>query len=176
MNKVKKLCIAAIMAALYVGLDFIAVAVSAPFGGTMKISVSGLPVILAAITCGPLWGAAAGFVGAFIGQLVTYGISATTLLWVLPAVVRGLLAGWLFRLFRQSTKSYILALETIISSLAVTAINSIVMYIDGLIYNYSPVVLGISLVNRIIAAVITAIIFAIVLPLLIKFIRKVCKI
>ena len=79
------ICLAGVMAALYVCLDFLAVSVSAPFGGTMKISISGLPVIIVAIFCGPWWGAATGFIGAFIGQLITYGISATTVLWVLPA-------------------------------------------------------------------------------------------
>lgn len=42
----KKICLAAVMAALYMGLDFLAVSVSAPFGGSMKLSISGLPVII----------------------------------------------------------------------------------------------------------------------------------
>ena len=49
LNKVKLMCLAAVMAALYVGLDFLAVSVSAPFGGNLKISLSGLPVIVVAI-------------------------------------------------------------------------------------------------------------------------------
>ena len=84
----KKICLAAVMAALYMGLDFLAVSVSAPFGGSMKLSISGLPVIIISAFFGPLWGAATGFVGAFLGQLITYGFSATTLLWVLPAPAR----------------------------------------------------------------------------------------
>ena len=62
-NTVKFICLAGIMAAMYVGLDFLAVSVSAPFGGNLKISLSGLPVIIVSIFAGPLWGAATGFVG-----------------------------------------------------------------------------------------------------------------
>lgn len=51
-NNIKMICLAGVMAALYVCLDFLAVSVSAPFGGTLKISISGLPVIIVAIFCG----------------------------------------------------------------------------------------------------------------------------
>ncbi len=84
------------MAALYVGLDFLAVSLSAPFGGTMKISISGLPVIISSLLFGPLWGGITGFVGAFVGKMVTYGFDATTLLWTLPAVLRGMSVGLMF--------------------------------------------------------------------------------
>lgn len=76
-NTIKFICLSGIMAAMYVGLDFLAVSVSAGFGGTLKISLSGLPVIIVAIFGGPIWGAATGFIGAFIGQMITYGMSAT---------------------------------------------------------------------------------------------------
>ena len=39
-NTVKFICLAGIMAAMYVGLDFLAVSVSAPFGGILKKSLS----------------------------------------------------------------------------------------------------------------------------------------
>ena len=118
-HTVRLICLAGVMAALYVGLDFFAVSISAPFGGNLKISLSGLPVLITAMVGGPLWGAATGFVGAFVGQMITYGMSATTLLWVLPAVVRGLSMGLLFRAFKKSLKPGILTLETCISSLLV---------------------------------------------------------
>ncbi len=41
-NTVRFICLAGIMAAKYVGLDYLAVTVSAPFGGNLKISLSGL--------------------------------------------------------------------------------------------------------------------------------------
>ena len=119
-ENIKMICLAGVMAALYVGLDFLAVSVSAPFGNNLKVSISGLPVIIVAVFCGPWWGAATGFIGAFIGQLISYGIGPTTILWVIPAVARGILMGYLFRAFKKSTKPGIIAIETCISSLVVT--------------------------------------------------------
>lgn len=176
MNKnVKFLCLSAVMAALYVGLDYLAVTMSAPFGGTLKLSVAGLAVIVVAAFCGPLWGAATGFVGALIGQMITYGFTATTLLWVMPAVFRGIVFGLLFIAVKRSTNVFLLLIPTLLSALVVTAINTLVMYLDAKIYHYPVALFGIALVNRIIAAVITAVIFALILPPILTLLKKVIK-
>ena len=173
MNKnTVKISICAVLSAMYVGLDLLAVSLSAPFGGTLKISVSGLPVIIAAILFGPLWGGAVGFVGAFIGQMLSYGFTATTLLWVMPATLRGIAMGLLFILFNKSLKPYILVIETVISALLVTAVNTAVMYIDAKIYKYPVTLLGIALVNRVLAGIITAIVFAVIVPPVIMLVKR----
>lgn len=174
-ESIEKICLAAVMSAIYVGLDFLAVTVSAPLGGSMKISVSGLPVIVVSAFFGPVWGAATGFVGAFLGQTITYGITATTLLWVLPAVIRGLIFGILFRVFKKSVKPHILCIETVISAFAVTAANTIAMYVDSIVYKYPAALLGIALLNRILAATITSIAFALILPVVLKLLKKIIK-
>lgn len=173
-TKIRLLCLAGVMAALYVGLDFVAVSVSAPFGGNLKISFSGLPVIIVAIFGGPLWGAATGFVGAFIGQMITYGFGATTLLWVLPAVVRGLSMGLLFRWFKKSLKPGVLMLETCISSLLVTLFNTGAMLIEQVLYGYYESFLSIFIAvpTRVLAGVITAVIFSLMLPTIIGAFKK----
>ena len=170
----RMLCLAGVMAALYVGLDFLAVSVSAPFGGNLKISLSGLPVIIVAIFGGPIWGAACGFVGAFIGQLLSYGITATTLLWILPAVARGLSMGFLFRAFKQSLKPGMLTLETSISSLLVTLLNTGAMLIEQKLYGYYSSYLAIFLAvpTRVIAGIVTAIVFSLMLPTIVSSLQK----
>lgn len=176
-NSLKKICLAGVMAGLYVCLDYLAVSVSAPFGGSLKISLSGLPVIITAIFAGPIWGAAAGLIGAFIGQLITYGLSATTLLWVLPAVVRGLLFGILFIAFKKRTEPKFLILETCISSLVVTAINTAVMLIDQKIYGYGSLATTLATVpTRVIAGLVTAVLFSLMLPTIIDSLKKIMKI
>ncbi len=172
-NEIIKLCICSVMAALYVGLDFLADISSKLFGGTIKISLSGLPIIIVAIMFGPLWGAATGFVGAFLGQMITYGFSATTLLWVMPATFRGIIMGLLFLAFKKSFKTTFLIFEITVSSLVVTAINTVVMYLDAKIYKYPIELFGIALVYRIIIAVITAVVFALIVPYIVKSIKKV---
>lgn len=173
-NKIELLCLAGIMAAMYVGLDFLAVSISAPFGGNLKISLSGLPVIIVAIFGGPFWGAATGFVGAFIGQFITYGLSATTLLWILPAVARGVSMGILFRVFKKSVKAGILTIETCISSLLVTLLNTGAMLIEQKLYGYYSSYLAIYLAipSRILAGIITAVAFSLMLPTIINSLNK----
>ena len=175
-TSIKKICLSAVMAALYVGLDFLAVTVSAPLGGNMKLSLNGLPVIIISAFFGPWWGAATGFVGAFIGQLLTYGLSATTFLWVLPAVFRGIVFGFLFKAFKCSLKPHILCIETVISGFVVTAVNTAVMYVDSIVYCYPIVLLGVSLINRILAATITSVVFALILQPILKVLKKAVKI
>ncbi len=173
----KKLCLSAVMAAFYVGFDYLATVFSSVFSGTIKISLSGFPIIIAAIVAGPIWGMASGFVGAFIGQMITYGFTATTLLWVLPAVIRGAATGLLFIAFKRSCKTYILAVETVISSLLVTTCNTFVMYVDSKLYNYYSYayVFG-GLIPRILSGIITAVVFAVLLPPIIKVLKKNMKI
>ena len=63
-------------------LDAVLAAVCAVLGyygpdlGNMKITFEGLPVILAALLCSPLDGAAVGGIGTLLYQLLRYGVTA----------------------------------------------------------------------------------------------------
>ena len=105
--------------------------------------------------------------------MLTYGFTATTLLWILPAGLRGLLVGLYarkrsFELTQKQTIFIVVA-----SALAVTALNTAVMAIDSLIYGYysKAYVFG-ALIFRIIAGVLTAVVFSFVIPPLIKQLKK----
>ena len=175
-EKLKLMCLSAVMAALYVGLDFLSESASAVFGGSMKISLSGLPVIIVAIVAGPLWGAVTGFIGEFVIQLWLYGLTPTTLLWVLPAVARGLLMGWLFRAFKKNTHPAILTVETVISSVAVTILNTIGILIDQTIYGYSSYIATFAKIPmRVLTGALSAIIFALILPIILRPLKKYIK-
>lgn len=186
MTKTKKqiqfLTLSAIMAAVYVGLDFLAVSISAPLGGSMKISLSGLPILIVSIFAGPIWGGACGFVGALVGQMVSYGFTPMTLLWVLPAVVRGVSAGLLFKAFKKSTKPLPLVIITCISSVLVTIFNTVAKLVDFAVYgayypgapqSYAAVLWEVP--QRLIAGIITAIILSLMLPTIIEAIKKIVK-
>ena len=164
----KKLCFCAVMAALYVGLDYLSTTLSSAMGGSVKISLNAIPVIITAVCIGPLWAAASGFTGAFIGQLITYGLTATTVLWTLPAVLRGLSVGLLFIALGRSLKRFPLILCTVTSALIVTAANTAVMYIDAKIYGYPVALFGIVLVTRILSGVVTAVVISLLIPPVIK--------
>ncbi len=162
-----RLCTNAILAAFFVILEL----VSLDMGPMIKITFGGLPIILSAIMFGPIDGMAVGFIGSFIGQLLEYGLSPTTILWVLPAAIRGLLMGMLFKLFKQSKNPFILGSEILISSLVVTILNTIITVLDGIIMGYPvEIALGVT-VFRFISSIITAILYTLLVSVVIKAIN-----
>lgn len=169
------LCLSGVMAALYFVLDYFATGINlALFGNNIKISLNGLPIIITAIIAGPYFAAATGFVGAFLNQMIHYGFTATTLLWVLPAAVRGLTVGFLFIAFKRSLKPHLIIIETVISSLAVTVLNTIAMYTDSKInhyYSFAYVFGGIG--PRVLLGVLTAAVLAIVTVPVVRCITKI---
>lgn len=167
----KRICLASVMAALYMVLDIL----SFDTGSSLKISISCLPIMIVAAFYGPLWGAATGFVGAFLGQLLTYGFGVTTFLWVLPAAIRGLVFGALFWKFKKPIERPQLFANMFLSSLAVTASNSIVMYIDSLIYCYPIKILGPMLAYRFAINMITTCLFIFPFETILKAVKKVFK-
>lgn len=169
---VQKLCLCALLAAFCFVLDYAATLLNS-VSGVLKLPLGALPIIVAAIMCGPLMGAAVGLIGTFLTQLITYGLTPTTALWILPAGVRGLCAGLLFIAFGKSLKIPVLTVETVISSLVVTALNTIVIYLDSVIYGYysKAVVFG-GLALRIISGVISSVVFALLLPAVLRVIEK----
>ncbi len=181
-ESIKFLTLTAVMAALYVGLDFLAVSVSAPFGGSLKISISALPVIIVAVFAGPLWGASAGFIGALVGQMISYGFTPMTLLWVLPAVVRGLSVGLLFKAFKSSVKPWALITITCISSVLVTVFNTVAKLVDFAVYGaYYPgapesyIAVMWEVPQRLIAGILTAVVISLMLPTVIDGVKKIIK-
>jgi len=193
----KQLCINAVLIALFVVLDLYALKI----GNNMKVTFSGLPIIIASIYYGPVQGLAVGLIGAFIGQLVQYGIGITTFLWIIPAGIRGLIVG----LFAVCLKKYdilyeikattvfeipkkngevrnvtwrnsiypILTVVIIISSLIVTLSNTIIMYPASKIDGYyHETLITATLVWRFISSVITAVLYSIIVPLLLKPLNK----
>lgn len=69
--------------------------------GSVKITLDGLAPLVAGFLFSPLDGFIVGCTGSFLNQMLKYGFTATTLLWIIPAGIRGLIAG----LYGIKTKS-----------------------------------------------------------------------
>lgn len=163
--KTKRLAVDALCAAMYVVLSSF---VSLNLAG-IKISPDALPILLAAILYGPADGLIVGLLGAFIGQLTgPYGLSVTTPLWILPAALRGLLVGLAARSRRFSLKPLRLGALLVVTALVVTAVNTGVMWVDCLVFQYSFVTYSPYILARVVAAVATSVIFTFLLPPLLK--------
>ena len=164
----KQLTLDAMLAALcavlgYLSLDFV----------NVKITFESVPVLMAALLFGPVDAAAVGGVGTLIYQLLRYGVSATTPLWILPYILTGALVGYCakrsgFTLSRRQMLLLIVAAE-----LLVTLLNTGVIYLDSVIYGYyfPGIILG-ALALRLALCIIKAAAYAFALPPLLRPIRR----
>ena len=157
----RKLVTIAMLTAVYVVLNFAGTVRL----GWINISVASLPVIVGAMLYGPLGGLLVGLLGAFMGQLLTYGVTVTTILWILPQAARGLLVGMYAKHCGYSFNRSQLTAALIGTALVVTALNTGAMYIDSVIfgyYSYAYVFGG--LVVRVISGAATAVLMVFVAP------------
>lgn len=130
--KTRKLALNAVLAAMCAALGALALDLN-----SIKITFESFPILLGALLFGPLDGLAVGFVGTLLYQLLRYGVSATTLLWILPYALAGLVTG----LLRQAPRLF--AHDRTDGrhrrgppEVLVTALNTLVMYIDAKLYGY----------------------------------------
>lgn len=166
----KRMVTDALLMAMYVVL---ALFVVIPLGN-MKITLEALPILLAAWLYGPIDGLLVGGLGSFLAQVLgPYGLTATTLLWVLPHAVSGAAVGLMAMAFRYKPSFGRMVISSVVSALLVTALNTLAMYIDSKIYGYysKTYVFG-ALAWRILAGIITAVVFALILPEVVKLLNR----
>ena len=169
--KTKQLTTDAILAAMCAVLGMI----SLDFGN-LKITFESLPIIIGALLFGPIDGFAIGGIGALVYQLLRYGISVTTVLWILPYALCGLVVGAYAKKngFELSQKK--LCFIIVASELMVTLLNTGVMYIDSKIYGYYvfAYIFG-TFIIRIVISIAKALVFTAVLSSLMKPIKNAIK-
>lgn len=139
-NQTKKMATNAMMAALYFALSMLAV----PVGG-LKLTFEHLPVIVTAMLFGPVDALIVGALGELANQMMTYGFTTTTILWMTPAMFRGLSVGLCAKLFGKymgmdaviEKKLPIAFLVTcVISGLICSLLNTFTLYVDSKLYGY----------------------------------------
>ena len=108
----------------------------------LKFTFDSLPVVLATLLFGPLDGFLVAFLGMFIQQMMQYGFTVTTLLWMLAPALRGLVLGLLMKTLRgvpqvktagQYTLYFVYA---IFAGIVVSLGNTTVLYIDSKLFHY----------------------------------------
>ena len=165
--KTKQMAINAMLMAMCAVLGYVSVDL-----GNIKITFESVPIIMAALMFGAKDGFAVGALGTLIYQLLRYGITVTTPLWMLPYALCGLLVGLYaqrrgFDLHQSQLMFIIIANE-----LLVTLLNTGVMYVDSKIYGYySFVYIFGTIVIRFVICVIKAVVYALLIPKLIRSIR-----
>ena len=139
-NKTKRMATNAMLAALYFALSMLAV----PVGG-LKLTFEHLPVIMAAVMFGPVDALIIGGLGELANQMMTYGLTPTTVLWMTPAMFRGLSMGLCAKyLSKHVGADAVIAkklpvaflVACVVSGLICSLLNTFTLYVDSKMYGY----------------------------------------
>ena len=167
--KTKRIAIDGIMAALYVVLGYLSVDL-----GMVKISIEELPVILAGLMMGPADGMIVGGLGTFICQVIRYGFSATTVLWMLPYIACGLICGLFAKKNNYYNTNRQLWVIIIIAGLTVFVLNTLAIYVDSKIYGYySPAYVWGALGLRLLVFAVKTVVFGLLILPILKAMAKI---
>ncbi len=157
--------------ALYVVLSIMTPVKVANF----KFTFEAFPILVAGLLFGPLDGLYVGGIGSFIYQLLLsgYGITATTLLWILPHALSGLLVGLYAKRKGFSFSFTETAFITSFSALLVTALNILALYVDSKLFGYYSyaLVFG-NVILKIAVGIILSFVYSLALPKLLTFLKK----
>ena len=163
-----QLTIDAMLCAICAVLGYLAIDLT-----SVKITFENLPILIAALLFGPVDGIAVGAIGTLIYQLVRYGFTATTFLWILPYIVSGLIVGLYAKKYRFRVPPVKLTVLVIITEFLVTVLNTGVIYVDSKYYGwYYPELITGALAIRIVICFVKAAFFSAILYPLITAIRK----
>lgn len=173
-KNVKRMCYAALLAAMYLPLSLYA----AVQVGNVRISFGSLPVVIAALLFGPLDAAAVAMVGEFFKQLLTYGVTYTTALYLIPPALRGLVIGGAVLLLRQrgerlEERRTLCYAVCILAAVCTTVGNTLVNWLDSVLmgYYFPGLILG-DFVWRLIVGMLNAVVMSSLAISLVKVLRS----
>ena len=171
MSKTRRMCYAALLAAMSL---YVAVQV-----GNVRISFGSLPVVVAALLFGPVDAVAAAMVGEFFKQLLTYGVTYTTVLYLIPPALRGLVVGLgalgllSLRGQRLEERRMLCYAVCIVAAVCTTLGNTLVNWLDSVLmgYYFPGLILG-DFVWRLIVGMINAVVMSSLAIPLVKALRQ----
>lgn len=120
----------AVLIAIFYALSFLSIK-----AWVIEISFKFLPVLLAALLFGTADGLIVGALGAFAEQMLSYGFTPTTLLWVLPVAAYGVLTGLCRKKLAASSLPVRIALFAAIGAVC-SLLNTLAFYADSKLLGY----------------------------------------
>lgn len=166
-----QLTVDAMLAAMVALLGYVSIDAT-----VFKITFESLPLLIGALFLGPIDGMLIGGIGTLIYQLLRYGFAYTTVLWMLPYILAGLLCGLVAKKNNFELSKVKIFIICLISEILISVLNTGVIYIDSKVnhYYYAGIILG-SLLLRFGVAVGKGIVFGIILPYLLSAIKSIKK-
>ena len=163
---IKRLATDAVLIAVYFALAVLSVVVAG-----VKITFNSLPVVIAAMVFGPIDGFLVPFLGEFLSQMIHYGFTPTTVLWMLAPALRGLIVGAAVLLLRRSMsvdtilsskRPWVYFLVCIVAAVLTSLANTGAYYVDSKMlgyYTYELIfgVAGVRIVSNVVSSILTAI-------------------
>ncbi len=169
---IRRMAINGVMVAVYIVLStYLAINM-----GGLKLTFEALPVVFCAVIFGPFDAMVVGFLGELLNQMLTFGFTPTTLLWILPIVVRGLIIGLCVTAIKKKhgldgflrPRNYIVFfIVCIVAGLTHSMLNTAALYVDSKMFGYysDHMVFGVLLI-RLSAGIISSVIMSVItLPL-----------
>lgn len=157
-KKIYTMALASSMAALSVALDLFSMR-----SDTSRYTIYALPLLISGMMFGPLVGGLAGLAEGIIIQLLTYGFTPTTILWVIAPCSWGLVSGLIAKIWKYKISTFKVVINVMITSFIALLINTFALIIDGLIYHYSTAFVYANLGIRIITAFVIGIFYILVI-------------
>ena len=146
--------------------------------GNVRISFGSLPVVAAALLFGPVDAVIVAMVGEFFKQILTYGVTYTTVLYLIPPALRGLVVGLAAVLAlrqgqRLEDRRALCYAVCVAAALCTTVGNTLVNWLDSVLmgYYFPGLILG-DLVWRLIVGMLNAVVMASLAIPLVKTLRK----
>ena len=169
-TRTQQLALDSILAAMVVVLGFTSIRI----GNIMKVSLEDFPVIIAALMFGPADGIIVAGIGIFLYQLLSYGITATTILWIIPFVVVGGLAGLYAMRSNYNNDRKQLLIIFLICEILICLLNTGAIYADSKIFGYYyPTIITGMIAIRMVTAVAKGVILGIISTPLLKALSRV---
>ena len=167
MSNTRRLATDAVLVALYTVLT-VFVSIRA---GNLHISIASLPIVVCALLYGPADACVIAVLGEFMNQMLPYGFTVTTPIWILPPAVRGLIIGLAAAaalkrgtlLEKRLLRYYIVCLA---AGLATTLANTGGIWLDSVLLGYysAAYVFGDFTVRVITSAITVAVVSTVAIP------------
>lgn len=135
--RIRALCQMAILIAIFVLLDMTLVIKT----GNWELTFASLPVVVGSLMFGPLSGVLVAVIGEFMSQMLSFGLTPTTAIWILPpigwALVVGTVAARLKKTGRPLENRPVFCYAVcVLGGVATSGMNTLALWMDSLVYHY----------------------------------------
>ncbi len=160
MTQSKRIAIVGMLSAMcavlgYISIDF----------ANLRFTFVSFPIYIGAFLLGGSGGFLIGFIGNLLYQILKFGFTATTVLWIIPYAAAGYVAGTYARSKHFSMNARQTMLIIAVCAFMISTLNTISFFIDAKIYGYyNPVTMIGAIPPRYIKTAIEVMIYSAVVP------------